>query len=402
MNVERPRTLVVGLPSAGARAERIDGARTGRTSSPLPASGLRIEWRVSLGAILEHAPLVDVRGSTYVVGSRGEVIAIARDGTERWRTSTGAAQPGPAALLADDTVVFVDAAGEAVAVRDGSIRWRVAFGRSDAGRPAPLPLEDGGVVVAAANELAALDADGEERARTALPESTAVPLLAALGQVVAITTSGAVWTWTPGAPESTRIGSFGSPIDGCAALADDHTLIAVAEDQTHLTAVDLVTGAATVRAFAPVGLWLGPPAMRGGTAHLVLFTQTGEVGVAVDASGNEVSRVPLALRPTPMATDGGPGGFTAPLHTPPLVDAAGAFAFGTTNGAIGVVGAKGVDLLAEACEPPLVGATRTAPPVVGLAPLEGGAFVAACHAGTLLALGGRKGVVPAPLGPAQP
>jgi len=390
VNVERPRTLVVGLPSAGARADRVDGARTGLSRTALPGSGLRTEWRVPLGALIEHAPLVDARGCVYVVGTRGEVISIARDGTERWRVPTGAAQAGPAALLADDSVVFVDAAGEAVAVRDGSIRWRVPFGRADAARPAPLPLEDGGVVVATTNELAALDADGQERARTTLPEPTSLPLLATLGRVVAITASGAVWSWAPGTREPSRVASFGSPVDAGAALADDHTLVAVTADQMHLTAVNLLRGTVTTRAVAPAGVWLGPPAMRGSTAYVALLTQAGELGVAVDGSGNEVARVVLALHPTPVTADGGPGGLNAAARTPPLVDSSGAFAFATAEGAIGVASARAVDWIGEACEQPLGSAARAAPPVVGLAPLEPGAFVAACHAGALLAIGGRS------------
>ena len=389
-NVERPRTLIVGHPSGGARADRVDAARTGRARTALPASGLRTEWRVPLGALIEHAPLIDARGCTYLVGTRGEVMAIARDGTERWRVSTDAAQPGPAALLADDTVVFVDGAGEAVAVREGAMRWRVPFGRGDAARPAPLPLEDGGVVVATTHELAALDAEGGVRSRTTLPEATTLPLVAVRGRVIAITSSGAVWSWAPGAPEPAHVASFGSPVDGAAALADDHTLVAVTADQMHLTAVDLVHGAATTRALASGGLWLGPPAMRGGTAHLVLLTPTGELGVTVDASGIEVARVVLALHPMSVAADGGPGALSVAPHTPPLVDWTGAFAFATAEGAIGVATARAVDWLGEACEPPVGSAARAVAPVVGLAPLEDGAFAATCHSGALLAISGRR------------
>lgn len=388
-SVERPRTLVVGLPSAGARADWVDGARTGRTRSTLPSSGLRTQWRVPLGALIEHAPLVDVRGGIYVVGTRGEVIAIARDGTERWRVSTGAAQPGAAALLSDDTIVFADAAGEAVAVRDGSVRWRVPFGRADASGPAPLPLEDGGVVVATTRELAVLDAEGRERARTTLREATNVPLVAALGRVVAVSSSGAVWSWAPGTPEPERVGGFGTPVDSGAALADDHTLVAVTADQLHLTAVDLLRGTATTRTVALAGVWLGPPAMCGSTAHVVLLASSSEIAVTIDAAGNEIARVALAVHPTPIAADGGTASLIAHAHTPPLVDATGAFAFATTEGAIGVASATGVDVLGEACEPPVGSANRAAPSVVGLAPLESGAFVAACRSGGLLAIGGR-------------
>jgi hypothetical protein len=399
IDTSRPRTLVVGTPSAGAPADRVDAARTGRSRERLPAGSLRREWQVAVGATVERAPLVDVHGTTYVVGTRGEVEAIGRDGAERWKLATEAMEPGPAALLSDGTLVFVDAAGEAVGVRDGAERWRTRVGRPDAALPAPLPLDDGGVVVATTRELAALDADGQERARTTLPEATTVPLVSALGRVVAVTTSGAVWTWTPGAPEPTRVASFGSAVDGGAALADDHTLVAVTAGQLHLAAVDLVRGTTTTRAVAP-GLWLGPPAMRGGTAYLLALTPTGELAVALDASGAETARALLAPHPPPATLDGGLALLPSGPHTPPLVDDAGTVAFATLEGGVGVV-AAGVpgataERLPDACPlsaaRPSVPAGRAGPaaPVAGLAPLGAGAFVAVCRSGMVLALGGGR------------
>jgi hypothetical protein len=401
MRVDRPRTLVVGTPSGGARTDRIDGARTGRSRTALPATGLRTQWRTPLGMVVEQAPLVDVSGTTYIVGTRGEVVALGRDGAERWRASTGAVQPGPAAILADDTLVFVDGAGEAIAVRSGLVRWRMRFGRGTALHPAPLPLDDGGVVVATTYELAALDVDGRERARIALREATVVPLVAALGKILVVTTSGAVWSWSPGASEVTRVASFGSAVDGGAALADDHTLVAVTADRTHLAAIDLWRGVLTTRAIASAGLWLGPPAMRGATAHLVLSTATSELAVAIDGAGNELGRSLLALHApstSPTSADGGVVPLLAGPHTPPLVDGRGDFAFATADGAIGVSGATGVEKLSnDACEPPLGGIARSIPPVVGLAPLELGAFVAVCHAGAALAITGRTPGAPGAL-----
>jgi outer membrane protein assembly factor BamB len=398
IDVQRARTLVVGTPSAGARMDRLDAARTGRTRDPLPSSGLRTEWRASLGALVEHAPLVDADGVAYAVGTRGEVSAVGRDGTERWHAATGAMQPGPAALLADDSVVFVDAAGEAVAVRAGAVRWRVRFGRSDAERPAPLPLADGGVVVATTHDLAALDIDGHARGRTTLPEPTTFPLVAALGKVLAVGASGTVWTWTPGAPEPTRAAGFGSAISDGAALADEHTLVAVSASQTRLLAVDLVHGSATTRAVAPgapAGLFLGPPAMHGASAYLLVTAPTTELAVAFDASGAETVRTMIATHPAPLALDGGAGAVVAPPHTPPLVDADGRIAFATSDGSVGVASASGSELMSDAC-PQAVASAGRLPPVAGLAPLGRGAFVAACTSGTLVAVRGTSGGPGAP------
>jgi outer membrane protein assembly factor BamB len=393
-NVERPATVVVGLPSGGARTERVDGARTGRSRDALPTGSLHTDWREPTGATLEHAPVVDAHGTTYVVGTRGEVVSIARDGTERWRASTSAIQPGAAALLSNETLVFVAASGDAIGVRDGVLVWRTRFGRQDQGHPAPLPLDDGGVVVATSHELAELDADGHERSRTTLPEHEAIaaPLVSAQGRVVAVTVNGTVWAWTPGTTEPTRIGSFGSAIDGGAALADDHTLVAVTGGQLHFEALDLARGSTTTRAVAPAGLFLGPPAMRGPVAMLGLLAPTSELLISFDGSGSELSRTPLATHPPPIGTDGGVGVLVASSHTPPLVDAAGTYAFATTDGKVGVVPAGGaVEMLADACSTSagvLASVNRTPAPASGLAPLGAGAFVVTCHSGGVLAVRG--------------
>ena len=391
VDVQRPRTLVVGTPAAGARADRVDAARSGRSGTPLPLAeggGLRIEWRVALGGPVDVGPVVDAHGTTYVAGTRGEIVAVARDGSEKWRVATGAIQPSAPALLSDDSLVITDAAGEAVAVREGVLRWRVRFGRPDPARatpPAPLALDDGGVVVATSRDLAALDAEGRERARTTLPESTTSPLVSALGKVVAVTSSGAVWSWTPGASEVTRIGSFGGPIDDSAALSDDHTLLAVASGRQHLVAVDLVRGTTTTRAVTPTGLWLGPPSMTAGTAHLLLQAPTSELALAVDASGGETSRALLTTHPPSISADGGAAQLVALAHTPLLVDAAGTLAFATADGSVGVLSGGVVDVLADLCTPP-PGPRGVVAPAVALAPLGPGAFVVECRNAWLVAV----------------
>jgi hypothetical protein len=399
VDVQRPKTLVVGMPAGGARMDRLDGARTGWTRETLPTTGLRSEWRSSLGEPIEHAPLVDAAGVTYVVGVHGAVSAVGRDGAERWRAATGAMQPGPAALLSDDTLVFVDVAGEAVALRTGAVRWRLRFGRSDAARPAPLPLLDGGVVVATTQDLALLDAEGHMRARVTLPEPTTSPLVAARGKIVAVTASGTVWAWTPGAPEAARVASFGTAIADGAALADEHTLVAVSGGQTQLLAVDLDHPAATAqaRAVAPAGLLLGPPAMLRSAAYLLMTTPTADLAVAFDGSGAELFRTALVMHPPPVAPDGGPGVLVAPPRAAPLVDGSGAIAFATADGAVGVATTAGSEVVADTCPvvAAMAGRVPAIPAVVGLAPLAGGptggppgptGLVAACASGSLVAL----------------
>jgi hypothetical protein len=425
VETERPRTLVVGTP-AGSRTDQANAARTGLVPALPGTGGLRIAWRTSIGAAIDRAPLVDARGGTYLVGTRGEVVALTPDGVERWRVATGAGQPGPPALLSDDTVVFVDLAGDAIAVRDGSVRWRSRVGRADAVTPSPLPLDDGGVVVATTRDLAVLDSEGVERARTTLPEATTSALVSALGKVIAVSVTGTVWTWSPGAPAPTLAASFGSPVDGSAALADEHTLIGVTAGRTTLTTVDLARGTTATRAVSRRGAWRGPPAMLDGVACLVLFAPGSEQAVAVDAAGQEVGRAILvahaagigplgvagaadagAAVPTSAAGSVVPTVPTAPI-VPPLVDRSGALAFATLEGGVGVVaglaraptsgpGATGgsvgistgasVELVRSACAAPFGTALgATTPSVAGLAALPDAAVLVACHSGVVLAL----------------
>jgi hypothetical protein len=393
VDVRRPEVLVVGVPSLGARAARVDGARSGLSRTPLPAKQVHTAWRTSAGVAIEQAPLVDEDGTVYLIGSRGEVVALGQDGEERWRSTTGASQPGPGALLSDRTLVFVDGAGQAVAVRDGVVQWRTPFGQRtpcpSPTCPAPLPLEDGGVVVATAHELAVLDGSGQPRARIPLPEPSTAPLVSALGQVVVLSTVGTLWTWSPGAPDLVRAGAFGAPVDGSVALADDHTVLGAASGQAHLAAVDLLHGTTTLRAAAAGGAWLGPPAMRGATAYVVLLTSTAETAVAIDASGAEQGRALLAVH-APLLVDAGTSPVVAPPHCGALVDTAGTMAFSTTEGGVGVVAGLGsasptVELIADAC-PASSTSAHPLPPVAGLAPLPPAQFVAVCTSGAVLAI----------------
>jgi hypothetical protein len=414
---DRTLVVMVGAPVGGARMARIDASRRALAPSILPSSRLQTEWRTALGFIAQQGPLVDSKGRTYVVGESGEVVVIGRDGTVLSRTATRGTQPGPAALLSDDTLVFVDGAGEAVAVRDGAVIWRSRFGRASPLHAAPVALDDGGVVVASGPDLAVLDSTGAERARVVLPEPTSHPLLSALGKVVVVGDSGAVWTWAPSAEKAVRVGGFGSDIDGSAALVDAHTLVATARTQTHLSTVDLIRGVDT-KLVGPLGgeRWLGPPAVdSSGVVCAVQITPAGEVAVAIDASGSERGRTLLAGPVGARALDKvDPPSARAPLSppstastpptpsriastTPLVVDGEGHLAFATLAGSIGV--ATGlvapvdapqaqnavVELVADACAPS-PGRPGAEAAVVGLAPLPPRGLVALCRSGLVVAV----------------
>jgi len=399
IDVERPRTVVVGRPPGGSREDRVDAARTGLARTPLPSTGLRVAWRTTLGIRVDRSPLVDAAGRIYVVGDRGEVVSVSAEGEERWRVATTAVPAGPAVLLSDDTIAFVDTAGETLAVRDGAPRWRSKVGRPSASGPAPVAMDDGGVVVATAGDATLLDGDGHRRARTTLPEASIVTVLSATGKVVLVGVTGTVWTWDPGASEATRIARFGSPIDGGAALGDDHTLVGVSVGTPHLVGVDLIRGTNALRAASSDDdVWLGPPAMQGPTAWVTSLTRGTEFLVAIDGAGAEILR--LAVASHVIAIPDGGGITQMPLgRSPPLVDAAGQVAFATTDGSVGVAGGtvgsrsagtSAVERLADVCPAEPGVAPRVDHPIAGLAPLGPGAFVALCRSGRLMRVAGTS------------
>jgi len=289
------------------------------------------------------------------------------------------------------------------------VQWRTRIGRpaSDgAAFPSPLPLEDGGVIVATGHELAVLDAEGHERARTTFAEPVATSLVSALGRVVAVARSGAVFTWIPGAPEPARIAAFGSPVAGSAALADAHTLVAVVASGTTFASVDLLSGAVTTRAVATGGLWLGPPAMRAGAATLASLGVTSETAVTFAPSGREVGRAVLSTHPAAARLDGGAPPPDALRPTSAfLVDAAGTLVFVTLSGDAGAVAGAGgvgatVELLSDTCAHAggvlgvpgaFPGGVPASSAAAGIAPLGPGAFVVACRSGAVVGVSGDVG-----------
>ena len=387
MDPRRPSVLVVGAPGGPSPTFRGDARRTGMTSEALPSGPLRIAWRRTIGLNVDQPALASADGTLAVVtATRGDVIFLDADGEEKARVSAGTSSAGGATMTSDGTVVFTTSAGDAVGVRRNSPRPRYVtrIGGERNARAAPLSLDDGGVVVATATDLVVLDAEGNVRARVSLPESPAAPLLASGDKILAVTTTGAVYGWAPGR-EPVRLGSFGAPIDGGAALADASTLVAVIEGN-HLVELDLARGSRSSRSIAAQGLYLGPPSLRavaaGGTlATLLAETPSRAFVVTVDGAGQEAARAPVASLTPKTLADGGAAPLVAGGHTGPLVDGRGAVAFAAPeDGHVGVVGPEGaVDTLGEL----ICTRTSRSSGVAGLTPLGRGAFAVTCESGAV-------------------
>jgi hypothetical protein len=394
LDAKRPKTLLVDAPRGASPTARVDGRRSGLSRTPLPTGTLRIAWQRALGVVIEGAPLVTEGGDVIVTTLRGEAITLDHeDGSDRPRAPAAGTPVGSPAILADGTVVFLTAAGDAVGVRNGALRFKTRIGdahtwNAEAGA---LALDDGGAAIAAGNDLATLDADGEVRARASLSAPIGAPLVAvpSLAKLAAVTTSGAVVLWAPGR-EPMRAGSFGAPIDGAAALIGEHTLLAVVS-LGQIVELDLTRGVAVTR-MSSTALLLGPPALRGDVAYLLASGPASVAGrffvLGIDASGQEISRTGVVTAPPSTADAGAP---QAPPHTGVIVDAAGTIAFAAPGGEVGVLTKDGpLELLGETfCTHAagLAAAGPSSPPwtaaYAGLAPAGPRAFVVACETGVV-------------------
>jgi hypothetical protein len=385
----RPTVFVVGAPPGASPMQRVDARRSGASKLPLPSGVLRVAWRKTTGLVLDQAALSGGDGTLAVISARGDVTFLDDAGEERAAIKVGAAQVGPAAMTSDGTVVFMMSGGEVIGVRRSSPHPRFAtrIGGERNVRAAPLALDDGGVVVATLTDLVVLDSEGNVRSRVSLPEPPGAGLLAAGDKIVAVTTTGAVFGWTPGR-EPVRLGSFGAPVDGGAALVDNGALIAVIEGN-HLAEVDLLRGGRNTRSIATQGLYLGPPAVHttasgGSLATVLALTQSRSFAMTLDAAGQELVRAPIAVFTPQTLPDGGAPALVAPPHVGPLIDARGAIAFSATDGQVGVVGADGaVDTIGEILCPKGV---RSG--VVGLTPFGAGAFAVTCDGGVVARITG--------------
>ena len=407
----RPRVLVVGAPPGASPMQRIDARRTGLSKTTLPSGTLRVAWQKTTGLTIDQPALSGADGTLAVVSVRGDVSFLDDEGEERATVKVGVAQVGPAAMTSDGTVVYMTSGGDVIGVRRSSAqpRFLTRIGGERNVRAPPPALDDGGVVVATTSDLVVLDSEGNVRARVSLPEMPAAPLIAAGDKVLAVTTSGAVLGWTPGR-EPVRLGSFGAPIDGGAALADGGTLLAVIEGN-HLAEVDITRGGRSTRSIATQGLYLGPPAIRSGrataqarasVATLLALTPSRGFVVTLDPGGQELFRAPIAAFTPAALPDGGAPPLVAPPHTGPIVDARGAIAFAATDGRVGVVGPEGaVDTIGE-----VLCAKGARSGVVGLTPFGNGAFAVTCDGGVVARITGasveRSRPAPQPPGSADP
>jgi outer membrane protein assembly factor BamB len=170
-------------------------------------------WSVPVGRETTRAPVIGGDGNIYAYVSGldthyGELVAIAPDGKERWRTKVDGGFDGTGDLLASaDGTIYVKAYNAVVAVGDGGVeRWRFADSNvvnwegKDLGSDGRMSLASDGTLYVAHRFLYALDARGAvkwtfkaERTFTDNDHFEGAPVVAADGRVYALTGFGQLY-----------------------------------------------------------------------------------------------------------------------------------------------------------------------------------------------------------------
>jgi hypothetical protein len=367
-----PHAWVVGSPRGAAPMVRLDAERSGRAPEALPRAP-RVLWRSRVPGGIAHPVTVDDQGALIVSSPIAALTQIAAGGKTLWTVQTGATPPVTAPVLTSDgTRVVLTSGGDLLGFdRAGRRRFSVLLPLAAVRNVAePLPLDDGGLVVAGGRSVLRLDRGGSLQARALLDADVTV-LLSRGRATLIITERGDVAEWhPPSAP--TKIASFAGRVDGAARFGS--TLIAVV-DQARLIDLDLVTGARHERLEMPLGLSGWPSLLPDGGTRIV--TLDGLL-LGHDSRANETQRVALEP-PTLLGSAGAP---SAPASASPsvIVDAKGRVGFVRPGLAAGVVDASGTIHSAEgaACLDP-----------VGVTPAGLGRMVLACRSGALWMLGER-------------
>lgn len=376
----RASTIAVGPARGAMTMARVDPERRGATALPLPKGSLRVLFKKSISAVFDQPALVNSNGEILAVSSRGDLFTLTPEGEEKQRVIRGGLGVGPAALLSNGTLLFVTAHEEAIGIRDGAVVFEAHLSQSgtSAPRAAPLPLSEGGAVVATGSELIVIDSQGAIRARTKVGEPPALPLIRAPQEVISIASTGTVYAW-PLRGESRRIGAFSTGVQGAAALLPPSTLLATLSGGGQIAAFDLATGLSSARAIPSSGSFVGPPTLAG-DALFALGTSGSQLYAAeFNREGGEAGRTALTLLPM---TDAGP---QIQGQLGPLVDSNRTLVFASADGQIGSVSGGGVDTLGEKiCSFEYRGS------LAGLSPSPDGAFIALCRNGTIAKIGSLR------------
>jgi len=283
-----PIVVTVGEPKAPAAAAGLGATRSGRTPLPLPER-LSLLWQVRLGGRVEQPIAATADGHLVVATGRGQLVELDRAGKRVWQLQVeGANISGGPVIRSDGLRLIVTSRAELLGIDgDGKPRLRQQLPKGRSLSAPPLPLADGGVLLAFAEQLMHVDAFGRIAASGPLP-APVTSLVSDTASTYAVTRQGDVFTWTAfRAPR--RVGSFGRTVDHVVA-AGPGRLGALAHPRSLVT-LNLTNGARA--SFEAPAQLLGPIAATSERRWLV-FSEDGLL--SVEPSLRDHQRVFLATR----------------------------------------------------------------------------------------------------------
>lgn len=350
---------------------RGDAQRTGR-GTQLPDVPREL-WHRKIRGGLALPPAIDAAGSIVVAAAVAELVQVSAQGNEQWHQRIGlsVATAGPV-LTSEGTRVVLTALGDAWGFRpDGTPKFQVDLSRFGTDpRVAPLPLDNGHLVVAVGAHLIQLDGEGVLADHVQAPERLVGMLVQAPDGIVATSETGKVMLWQR--PIGLRIvGSYAGAVRDGAVLVRNGAVAAVV-DSARLVEMDLTTGATATLAI--MALMDGPPLVDAKATVMVMVSGGGGMLLGI-RDAEEALRVSLNPAPVVEPADAGAGlAMFVPSSPAPVVDSDGRVGFVRGDGRVGVVSAEGRVTAA---------ATAACVTPIGIVPAGDGKFVVACRNGSL-------------------
>lgn len=364
-----PIERAVGAPAGAQPMHRVDGARTGRSKTPLPTAP-RVLWRARVTGGLDLPVAVDARQHVVAASPMSQLLELDDRGKLAWTLKTGNSAPvlGPV-ITTNGTRLVVTANAELWgAAPNGTLRIKRSLPLpSVRGGVPPLAARDGGVVLALPGTLLYLDASGDVQARAKQAEAP-VSLIEQGGRTLIVTERGDVLEWKPPS-EPTKLGSFGGRVDEGAALSSPNHLTAVV-DHERLVDFKLSTKTRHIRLSSSERLQ-GPPAiLASGETRVATFSG---LMLGHDRTGIETARA--ELEPSTGGSTAIPGLFLPP---PLVVDGKGRVVFVRPGLDAGVI--------LESGEPKAAAGAACGDPLA-LAPAGPQRFLVACRSGLIVMVG---------------
>jgi hypothetical protein len=363
------RRLVFGPSQGPAPMFRLDIGRSGQSSLALPRAP-KLLRRIRIPGGFLHGITVPEPSRILIAHKTAQLSELDEQGKSIWTVKTGAAASQTLPVVTNDgTRLLVNAAGEVIAVgRDGRLRYRRALQkRQNVRAAAPLPLDDGNVIIALGALLVRLAPDGAELSRIEAPGS--VTALAHDGTALyAATESGRIFEWTQLGTLTPR-GDFGGRVDDTLTVLPRRRLAAVV-DRERLVELDLTSRTTQAYPLGGSSTWVSAPAAaRDG--RLLVTTADGFFFAYRDAR-REALRVPLDPLLGASAATGQRSG------PAPVVDATGSVAVILSGIDPAIIDRDGTVRFVSgaACADP-----------VSLVPLSSRQLVAGCSSGMLWVIG---------------